>query len=109
MLKTLTIFLIVIAVSTPVFARETQEQNNARATKQMNQTIFQMKQVRKSWPQNEKNKAEQRKKGQEGSKGYTQQKKNRQECPEGYTKYRIRKNNKTVYECREVAKPQHRQ
>ncbi len=78
-------------VSTPVFARETQEQNNARATKQMNQTIFEMEQVRKSWPQNENKKAKQKKKGQK--------------CPEGYTKYRIRKKNNTVYECREECKP----
>ena len=91
MLKTLIIFLIVIAVSIPVFARETQEQNNARATKQMNQTIFQMEQVRKSWPQNQKKKVKQKKKGHG--------------CPEGYTKYRVRKNNNTVDECREDMKP----
>ena len=92
MFKTLIIFLIVIAFSTPVFARETQEQNNARATKQMNQTIFQMEQVRKSWPQYEK-------------KRKVKQKKKGQGCPEGYTKYRVRKNNNTVDECRKDTKP----
>lgn len=96
MLRALIIILTLIAFSTPVLARETQEQNNARATKQMNQTIFQMQEVRKTWPQNkDMNKKAKKKKKQ-------------QKCPEGYTKYSVRKNNKTVYECREDASPRNR-